>query len=103
MEDGAVGHNFDREQTTQGPSKKMFGLIWSSDFRFKKVKNVCHMTDVELTSTILLKYCLKSSFYKCCVRYIVLRQRSYEGRRSRNRIILGFTPVCCQEKQKVEP
>ena len=47
MEDGAVGHNFDREQTTQGPSKQMFGLIWSSDFRFKKVKNVWHMTDVK--------------------------------------------------------
>jgi hypothetical protein len=25
----------------------MFGLIWSSDFRFKKVKNVWHMTDVK--------------------------------------------------------
>jgi len=27
------------------------------------------------------------------VRYIVLRQRSYEGRRSRNRMILGFTTI----------
>jgi len=36
MEDGAVGYNFDMGQTTQGPFKQMFGLIWSSDFRLKK-------------------------------------------------------------------